>query len=111
MEQRSLDARWKDPEAEARTGPLGPRYRKPKKWTTAVAPERVPHGEFTGGREYVQRWTLPAPVQAAGPVEGDLVSAIGSAPAPSSGGKEQDVDDIELMNAILGASSAPNASA
>jgi hypothetical protein len=65
----------------------------------------VPRGDFTSGRAYVQKWNLPRPAEVTGAVaaEGDLVSAIGAQEnVAEQTPKEDEVDDIELMNAILG---------
>jgi hypothetical protein len=110
LEQRALDTRWEADNADSIAGALGPRYRKPKMWTASIKPERVPTGEFSAGRQYAQRWRLPAAVQT-GTAEGDLVSAIGASSASGSAApaSEEDIDDMELMNSILGTPSAPSA--
>lgn len=73
-------------------------------------PGSVPGGAFTGGSAYAARWRLPPPVRA-GVAAGDLVSAIrpatpAAAPvggAPAAPKKdEEEMDDLELMAAILG---------
>lgn len=92
------------------------KHRKPKVWSADVTPGSVPTGAFTGGQAYAQRWSLPPPVRA-GVAAGDLVSAIKPAPAVAFGAAasesavggaqapkkdEEEMDDLELMAAILG---------
>ncbi|CAK9784809.1 hypothetical protein CC85DRAFT_285286 [Cutaneotrichosporon oleaginosum] len=87
------------------------KHRKPKVWTADVVPGSVPAGGFTGGKAYAARWRLPPPVRA-GVAAGDLLSAIQPAPvapaapvadAASTPKKdEEEMDDLELMAAILG---------
>ncbi|BEJ17625.1 hypothetical protein CspHIS471_0610260 [Cutaneotrichosporon sp. HIS471] len=87
--------------------------RKPKLWTADAARGTIPTGAFSGGSAYAARWRLPPPVRA-GVEAGDLVSAIkpmASLALPTAATVEGDVtpkkdeeemDDLELMAAILG---------
>ncbi|GMK57753.1 hypothetical protein CspeluHIS016_0405870 [Cutaneotrichosporon spelunceum] len=89
------------------------KHREPKLWSTDVTPGSVPTGSFTGGTAYSARWRLPPPVRA-GVTAGDLVSAIKVAPSSSTAASasteaeatpkkdEEEMDDLELMAAILG---------
>ncbi|WOO77356.1 37S ribosomal protein S25, mitochondrial [Vanrija pseudolonga] len=83
------------------------KYREPKTWYSYVRGWTI-QNEFTGAKGYVQKWRLPAAAEVDAPVEGDLVSAIGSntaatteaaAPEPK---REEEMDDLELMASILG---------
>lgn len=92
------------------------KHKEPKLWTTDVNPASLPQGEFTSGVAYAQRWRLPPPLRVGGEVAGgELVGAIGaatvteaaevSAPAVTEGQApkdEEEMDDLELMAAILG---------
>lgn len=78
------------------------KFRRNKKWTHLVSPLSKPGGEFTRGRAYVERWSLPPPVSTVGVKSkpaGDLVSAIAVEVVEKS---EDEMDDVELMEAILG---------
>lgn len=73
-------------------------------WVTDVADERIPRGEFTGGREYAQKWRLPAPVESEVAAEGDLVSAIGTGSigeAAAGGAKVEDASELDAMMDLL----------
>jgi hypothetical protein len=68
----------------------------------------IPSPEFTAGQSYVQRWTLPQPLELEGESEGDLNPALstGSAEGLSSESlKEVDeVDDMDVLEAAIGPS-------
>lgn len=93
------------------------KHKKPKMWTGVVSPAELPQGEFTGGVAYAQRWRLPPPLRVGASAPGELVAAIGAgattataatpaavkeqkADAPAK--DEEEMDDLELMAAILG---------
>lgn len=75
------------------------KFKANKKWTYSVSPLAKPGGEFTAGKAYVERWSLPPPPSTEGKKAGDLVSAIA---APVEEKSEDEMDDAELMEAILG---------
>ncbi|TXT13534.1 hypothetical protein VHUM_00901 [Vanrija humicola] len=81
-------------------------YRKPKVWYSYVKRSSIQH-EYSGAKDYVQRWRLPAAIEVDAPVEGDLVSAIGANTAAAETAvpepqREDEMDDLELMASILG---------
>lgn len=54
------------------------KYRKAPRyaWSTTVPAASMPSGEFSGGQEYVKRWSLPLPLASEGKAAGDLTSAL-----------------------------------
>lgn len=64
------------------------KYRKAPRyeWSTIVAAASLPSGEFSGGKEYIRKWSLPLPVSSENKAAGDLTSALaGPGEGESSG--------------------------
>lgn len=107
METKTLNESSKA-EIEVETEARSHRFRKTKMWTREINPDKIPTGEFSAGRAYAGRWSLPAAASSEVEAAGDLISAIGSAPAEPQPTKDE-LEDLELMNAILGNTAQPSA--
>ncbi|WVR06316.1 hypothetical protein IAU60_003346 [Kwoniella sp. DSM 27419] len=84
-----------------------PRWR----WTNTVDPAAVPSGGFTGGRDYVQKWSMPAPLQVQGQAaEGELLASIPAVEdgesAPAQQEREQEQSDFDFLQSVLSKSRA-----
>ena len=90
------------------------KFKRPKRWSSAVGPTAVPIAEFSSGQNYVKKWRLPAPPDAEDEVEAQSgeVSVDLAEPADEQDeridAKEEDeddeVDDLAFLGSALRAS-------
>jgi len=72
------------------------KYRKAPRyaWSTTVPATSLPSGEFSGGKEYIKRWSLPLPVTGEGKAAGDLTSAIAGGEGEGVGSGQPAVEEM-----------------
>lgn len=81
-------------------------------WKTSVPETAMPATEYTMGREYVERWRRPVPVDVGVTAEagGKVLAAIegvtketaeGQTEGEAQGGGEEEVDDLDFLQRAL----------
>lgn len=84
------------------------KYKEPKRWSSFVSPAAVPTTEFAGGQNYIKRWRLPPPLDAASQKPVSAPTQVIEAPVeeesdPAEEEQEEDeeMDDLAFLRSAL----------